>query len=213
VANIAGNRSIYGALGVVALAAIVAASFYIGRHNAEQKMPSAAGRSSLDEKLTRLPLRKFGNWTLACAVDSYQQKRCNLVFLAVDSTRKHLLMRMAVTRTKKGGSVIAVSTPPSALISAGVKLMPGSAQPITVPFVRCLPRACQADIAMTDSISAALAAADTTLVSFVAGTGRPVSYKLATEGFKAGYAAWLGENPVPQAQGIDSAPATISADK
>jgi invasion protein IalB len=192
-----GNRALWIGVIVIAVAAVAGAAFYAGRHTAEQDaMRPIAQRAGLGgPHFTRLPPKQFGNWTLACVLDAQQTKHCTLVFQAVDNTRRHLLMRIAVVRTNKGRIAMAILTPPNALVAAGVKLTPGNNPVITVPFLRCMPRACQASLLLTDPFVKSLSGSDSTQVSFVAGTGKPVSYKLPTQGFKDGYAAWLVENP------------------
>jgi invasion protein IalB len=211
------NRTMFIVLALIAVAVVGGIAFYAGRHNALQnnfQVPQGQRAAAAHApRFTRLPSKKFGNWTLACVQDARQLKHCSLVFQAVDSTRRHLLLRIAVIRTVKGQAALVVLTPPSALVAQGVKLTPGAGQAISVPFVRCQPRACQASTILTDANVSALGAADTTQATFVAATGRPVSYKLPTQGFKDGYAAWQSESPAPSGNeaNTESAPATIPA--
>jgi invasion protein IalB len=188
------------AIAVIVIAAVGGVAFYAGRHNAQQDaMRPIAQRAAGGPAFTRLPPTKYGNWTLLCVLDPRQTKHCSLVFQAVDTPRRHLRMRIGVMRTARGRVAMAIITPPNALVAAGVKLTPGNNPAVTVPFLRCMPRACQASVVVTDPLLTSLSGSDSTQVSFVAGTGKPVSYKLPTQGFKEGYAAWLAESPAPPA--------------
>jgi invasion protein IalB len=146
--------------------------------------------------VTRLPAETFGNWTLACVRDAQEKKNCKLVYQATDAAGKHLVMRLVIARSSSGQTLIVVMTPPYAAVAPGVRLTPGTSQPIAVPFVRCMPRACQASVVLTDVALGALASADTIAVAFVAATGKPVGYRFPTSGFKDGYAAWQKEYAV-----------------
>jgi invasion protein IalB len=201
------NRNMFIIAAIVAVAAIGAIAYYAGRHNAVQQQgglaPGVAGRAA-QARVVRLPPKKFGNWTLACVVTPQDVKRCTLIFQAIDQTRTRLLMRLSVLRGAKG-PVMVVLTPPNAILAGGVTLTPGTAAPVKIPFVRCMPRACQAGIPISDSVATAMGAAQTTEARFIAGTGRPVTYKLPTQGFQEGYAAWQqAEPPAPAQANIDA---------
>jgi invasion protein IalB len=202
------------AVAVIVIAAVGGAAFYAGRHNAQEETmrPMAQRAAVRGPGFTRLPPRQFGNWNLLCVLDVQRTKHCSLVFQAVDNTRRHLLMRIAVVRTNRGRVAMAILTPPNALVAAGVKLTAGTSPAVTVPFLRCLPRACQASLLVTDPLLKSLSGSDSTQVSFVAGSGKPVGYKLPTQGFKEGYAAWLAESPAPRATTVESAEPATSAD-
>jgi invasion protein IalB len=202
------NRTMLIAFFVIAIAAVGGVAFYAGRHNAQQEemRPVVQRQAFRAPNFTRLPPQKFGNWTLVCIRDAQQATRCNLVFQAVDNTRRRLVMRIAVMRTNRGRTAMAILTPPNALVAAGVKLTPGSTPATNVPFLRCLPRACEASVVVTDTLLKALEGADTTQVSFVSGSGKPVAYKLPTQGFKEGYAAWQSESPPPSVSPAKEAP-------
>jgi invasion protein IalB len=205
-------RNFLVAVLVLAVAAVTGVAFYVGQHNAGvAAFAPALHLPGFQPSVTRLPSKKFGNWTLACLLDLQQAKHCNLVFQAVDNSRKHLLLRLVVARTATGQVAMIISTPPDAAMASGVKLNPGSAPPVMIPFIRCRPHTCEASLPLTDSLANALATADTTRVTFSATGGKPISYQLPSQGFKEGFAAWQKEKSAQSSTVADTPPVTIPA--
>ena len=153
----------------------------------------------------RLPPKKFENWALACVKTPKNVTRCSLVLRAVSKDTKKLLMTLAVSRSGNGKPIMVVVTPPGALLSAGVRLTPGTAKEVTARFVQCGRGACEAAMLLDDAAVTAFSNAPTTTVAFVAGNGKPLGLKLPTAGFAAGYAAW--ELAMPAPPGSANAPA------
>jgi len=175
----------------VSVATVTGLAFYLGRNNAvldavRPKPPSA----DIASPSATLPVKKFGNWTLACVVDRARARHCSLVFQAVDNTRKHVLFRLSLLHASGGKTVIQILTPPDAVAASGVKFTPGNAPSLAIPFARCLPRACEALLPLSDGISASLEAADKAQVGFVVARGKPIMYAFPVQGFREGYAAW-----------------------
>lgn len=176
----------------VAVVTVTGLAFYLGRQNAI--VDAIASRTQIRPAATTNPLRlapkKFGNWTLGCALDAVGVQHCSLVFQAVDNTRKHILFRLSLVHAANGDVMLLILTPPSADAASGVKFESGSGAPIAVPIARCLPRACEARLSLSEPLLASLSAADHAQISFVITKGKPVSYSLPVQGFKEGYAAW-----------------------
>lgn len=173
------------------------AGFYIGKYRSPMNAPQIVASETpqpqmprLPEGVTRLPSRTFGNWNLNCLQNRQQQKICELVLRAVDKTRKALVLSLAVARNPKGGPVFVVTTPPSAELSAGIRLVADTNPEQHTNFVTCGPRACHAVSELTDSIITMLSSGTSLQVSYVAERGRAISYKLPIAGFHEGYAAW-----------------------
>jgi len=178
----------------VSVATVTGLAFYLGRNNAvldavrqKQQSPDTAGA-------TRLPVKKFGNWSLACVVDPARARHCSLVFQAVDNTRKHVLFRLSLLHASGGKAVIQILTPPDAVAASGVKFTPGNAPSLAVPFARCLPHACEALLPLSDGLTASLDAADKAQVGFVVARGKPIMYAFPVQGFREGYAAWRDDD-------------------
>jgi len=201
------NVALIAAAFIIAIAVAAGIAFYLGRQTASQPQlagPIERGRVTRPN-FTRLPPKRFGSWTLACLRDAQQTTHCSLVLRAMNP-RHQLVMQIAVVRTPKAKAAMTILTGPNALVAAGVKLTPGNTPPVNAPFLRCLPAACEASLLVSDKLVGALSSSDTTDVSFVAGNGRPVGYKLQTQGFKDGYAAWQSENPQPPATTTNGEP-------
>lgn len=190
---------------IVAIAATAAIAFYTGRHTAPQAEPSQLNRVA-QPNVTRLPPKRFGAWNLACVRDAEQTTHCSLLLRAINE-RHQLVMQLALVRTPKNKAAMTILTGPNALVANGVTLTPGSTPPVTLPFQRCLPQACEASLLVSDKLIGALSSSDMTEVRFVAGNGNPVDYRLETQGFKDGYAAWQNENPQPPASTTNDASA------
>lgn len=189
--NISWTHAILGGLLGLALAGTL--GFYIGKNQiigGTTPTTSTAEAPQLPKGITRLPVQKFGNWNLNCLQNLEKQKKCELVLRAVDKTRKALVLSLVVARNAKGEALLVVVTPPSVMFSAGVQLVPGTSQPLTAGFAACRPGSCQAAVALADPVTDALSSADFLQVSYVAGAGNKVSYKLPLTGFREGYAAW-----------------------
>lgn len=203
------NTTLIAAAFIVAIAATAGIAFYAGRHTAPQAEPSQTSRVA-QQNFTRLPPKRFGAWTLACLRDAEQTTHCSLLLRATNE-RHQLVMQLALVRTPKDKAAITILTGPNALVENGVTLTPGSTPPVTLPFERCLPRACQASLLVSDKLVSALGSSDATEVRFVAGNGNPIDYRLETAGFKDGYAAWQNENPQPPASTTNGEPAPAHA--
>jgi invasion protein IalB len=180
---------------ILGLALAGTAGFYVGKNQvAVEKNQGAATAQApapqLPAGVTRLPTQTFGNWNLNCLQNLQKQKKCELVLRAVDRTRKALVLSLAVARNTKGETLLVVITPPSVALAAGVRLVPGTSPEMKIGFATCGPGACQAIVGLSDSLVAALSSADALQVSYVAGTGHPVNYKLPITGFSQGFAAW-----------------------
>lgn len=180
----------------ISVATVTGLAFYLGRNNAivDAAKPKPPGADTASAGSTGLPVKKFGNWTLACVVDRARARHCSLVFQAVDNTRKHVLFRLSLLHASGGKAVIQILTPPDAVLASGVKFTPGNAPSLSVPFARCSPHACEALLALSDSVSASLNAADKAQVGFVAARGKPIMYAFPVQGFREGYAAWREED-------------------
>jgi invasion protein IalB len=180
---------------ILGLALAGTAGFYIGKNQVvvDKSPVGATARPpapQLPAGVTRLPVQKFGSWNLTCLQNLQKQKKCELVLRAMDRTRKALVLSLAVARNAKGEALLVVVTPPSVAFAAGVRLVPGTSPEMKVGFATCAPGACQAIVGLSDSVVAALSSAEVLQVSYVAGTGRPVNYKLPITGFSQGFAAW-----------------------
>ena len=189
--NLSWTHAILGGLLGLALAGTL--GFYIGKNQiigGTAPITPTAQSPELPKGITRLPVQKFGNWNLNCLQNLEKQKKCELVLRAVDKTRKALVLSLVVARNTKGEALLVVVTPPSVTFSAGVQLVPGASQPLSAGFASCRPGSCQAAIALADPVADALSSADFLQVSYVAGAGNKISYKLPMTGFREGYAAW-----------------------
>lgn len=195
----------------ISVASVTGLAFYLGRNNAivDAARPKPPGADHASASATGLPVKKFGNWTLACVVDRARARHCTLVFQAVDNTRKHVLFRLSLLHASGGKAVIQILTPPDAVLASGVKFAPGNGPSLAVPFARCLPRACEALLALSDSVSASLNAADKAQVGFVVARGKPIMYAFPVQGFREGYAAWRDDDmQAPQQPGAVAPAAT-----
>ncbi len=203
------NRPLFIIAGIVLLSIVALFGYYAGRQNVTPA-PVAAGRGPARPQMTRLAPQHFDSWTLQCLQGPRGGKRCSLVLMAVDKSRKHLLLRLSVVRSRKGPVLVAL-TPPNALLSAGFTLTPGKAQAMVAPFARCLPQACEAMTDLTDTLIKDLSGAEKSHVRFVAAAGRPLEFEIPTTGFANGYAAWQKADTAPAAHAASgNAPAAAS---
>jgi invasion protein IalB len=136
----------------------------------------------------------FGKWVLGCIADAAQAKRCRLALQVVDKTRTHLVLSFVVSRTPQGKPALGILTPPRAVLPAGVSLTLGDRH-ATVPFVTCAPSACQAGTLLDDGLAAALSGTDVLEVGYLAGPGRPITYRVPIAGFADGLKAWQAAVP------------------
>src|SRR5215472_2281934 len=93
------NRLVLVLAAVVALAAVggIAYNFGYRQGAASVVAPSQPARPG-QPQVTRLPPKRFGNWTEQCALDAQLVKRCRLLFQVADSSRQHLVLRLLVSR-------------------------------------------------------------------------------------------------------------------
>jgi invasion protein IalB len=191
------NRLVLVLAAIVALAAVGGIAYNFGYRQGAASVVAAQPARPAQPQVTRLPPKRFGNWTEQCALDAQQVKRCRLIFQVADKSRQHLVLRLLVSRGPKGRAVLIALTPPNAVVRGGISIAPGTAQPLVLPFLSCGPGACRAGALLADDFVNALSSAAETTVSYQAGTGRPVTYKLPTQGFSSAYSAWLADDPPP----------------
>jgi len=125
----------------------------------------------------------------------------------VDQSRAHVLFRLDVLRAAKGAAMVVVA-PPNSLLTAGFTITPEKSQPVSIPFTRCVVRACEAVYMMSDAFRSGLSAASTAKIHYVVGNGRVVDLQIPMKGFQAGYAAWQTQDTTV----ANAAPATVRAD-
>lgn len=200
--------------GVVLLVVVGASAFLAGQHFAPTPV-AAVPRAVPTPRFTRLPPQKFGNWTLNCIRGPRGGQRCGLALNVVDQSRTHLVLRLDVLRSAKGPAMVVVA-PPNALLTAGFTITPEKAQPASMPFTRCVPRACEAVYAMNDAFRQSLSSATTAQIHYVAASGRPVNLQIPIKGFEAGYAAFQTQDQMvasaASVQPAGSKPAAPNAD-
>jgi invasion protein IalB len=205
------NRLVLVLAAIVSLAAVGGIAYNFGYRQGVQSVAAAPPLARpAGPQVTRLPPKRFGNWTELCALDAQQEKHCRLLFQVVDKSRQHLVLRLVVARGPKGRAVLVAFTPPNAVVRGGISVGPGTAQPLVLPFLSCGPGMCRAGAPLSDDFVNALSSAPETTISYQAGTGRPVSYKLPTQGFAAAYSAWAVDEPPPpvvQTPPVATAPA------
>lgn len=180
---------------LIAVAAFAAIAFYVGKTSVTAPATNVGSpAANAQPRFVRSPPQHFGQWNLVCGHMPGGPKECYLALVVADATRKHLVLRLSVVQTPKGPAMLAL-TPPNALVSPGFTLTPDKGKPITAPFIRCVPRACQAAFRLSDDVSASLKAASGAQASFVSGTDTPVAFHFPITGFAAGYAAWAAQAP------------------
>ena len=202
------NRLMLVLAAIVSLAAVGGIAYNFGYRQGAASVAVPQPARPVQPQVTRLPPKRFGNWTEQCALDAQQVKRCRLVFQVVDKSRQHLVLRVVVSRGPNGQAVLIALTPPNAVVRGGISVAPGTAQPVILPFVSCAPGACRAGAPLSNDFVNALSAAADMTVSYQAGTGRPVTYKLPNQGFAPAFSAWLADEPPPPEQ----APAPTNPD-
>ena len=198
------NRSMLtaGLIGVclIAMAALAAIAFYVGKTSVTAPATNVGSpAANAQPRFIRSPPQQFGQWNLVCGHMQGGPKECFLALMVADATRKRLILRLSVVQTPKGPTMV-VLTPPNALVSTGFTLTPDKGKAITAPFIRCVPRACQAAFRLSDDVSASLKSAPSAQVSFVSGTGAPVAFHIPISGFAAGFAAWAAQTPTVEAK-------------
>lgn len=201
--------------GVVLLVVVGASAFLAGQHFASTTVVAVPGPGPTPVRFTRLPPQKFENWMLNCIRGPRGGQRCGLALNVVDQSRTHLLLRLDVLRSAKGPTMVVVA-PPNTLLTAGFTITPEKAQPASMPFTRCVPRACEAVYAMNDTFRQGLSSATTAQIHYVTANGRPVNLQIPIRGFAAGYAAFQTQDQVvasaASVQPAGSQPAAPNAD-
>jgi invasion protein IalB len=175
--------------GVVLLVLVGVGAFLAGQHYTPTTVVAVPGQVRAPVRFTRLPPQKFENWILNCIRGPRGGQRCGLVLSVVDQSRTHLMLRLDVLRSPKGPAMVVVA-PPNTLLTAGFTITPEKAQPSSISFTRCMPRACQAVFVMSDTFRRSLSSAPTAQIHYVTANGRPVDLRIPIKGFEAGYAAW-----------------------
>jgi len=195
--------------GAVVVVLIATTAFLIGQRNAPVTAPAAGGPGATKAKVhfVRLAPQKFESWVLNCIRGPRGGQRCGLGLSVVDQSRTRVLFKLDVLRAPKGPALVAV-TPPSSLLTAGFTITPEKAQAVSMPFTRCMPRACEAVYLMSDALRSALSSASTARIHYIVGSGGAVDLQIPIKGFAAGYAAFQTQDTTV----ASAAPATVRAD-
>jgi invasion protein IalB len=141
--------------------------------------------------------RMFNNWALIGCQPNANNARCVLVRRAVNQQTRRLIMQMTVTRVPNGAAIMVVTLPPNVAIPNGLTITPMGGTAVKGAIRRCVPQACTAAVALTDTLANEMAATDTTALEFVAANGRNIRMNVNIQGFNQGFAAWLGAVPAP----------------
>ena len=149
--------------------------------------------------------RSFDNWALACQRDAQNVNRCSLLIRVLNRDNRQLVMSLSLTRGPQGRSIMVVTTPPGIAVPAGVTLTPVNGTAVKGDVQTCRPNGCTAVVVLNDMTIMELSGAPTTTVGYVAANGQNVNLNLPTQGFAAGYSAWLADYPPPPA--TEEAPA------
>jgi len=153
----------------------------------------AAAAPGAPNTVTRLPLRTFGHWNLACQQNAQNVKHCELALRVVDQKSKKLVLSMVVGRGQDGGAVLLVVTPPNALLREPVHLKTAANVETKIDYATCETGACRALAPLPADLQSALAASDHIQVSYTNASGREISYQLPNDGFKDALAAWSSQ--------------------
>lgn len=133
---------------------------------------------------------KFGDWEVSCGTPpGSREKKCALVQSVIDEERSNVGLRIVFLLGTKGERVLRVVAPLGVLLPFGLGLRiddePISDKPI--PFIRCRPLGCIAEIVVKDALMDKLKTGKTALFIIVEtkeeGRAIPVSLSGFTKGF------------------------------
>lgn len=187
----------YAVVGLVVVAAVAGVLGYAVRDSRSAGGAVAGGKPAAAQSnapaVTRLPLRTFGHWNLACVQKDLNAKSCEMVLRVVDKASKKLVLNLVVARGQDRSAVLVVVTPPNALLREPVRLRMAENTESKIDYATCGTGACRAVSPLAADLQNALAASDTIQITYMNAQGRTISYNLPNDGFKEAIAAWSAE--------------------
>jgi invasion protein IalB len=132
----------------------------------------------------------YEDWIYACLQSPGSPDiRCSISQRLSDEKSKATIFLWRITQDGKGGLVGIWQTPPQVLLSRGITIEAGTPQPITVPYEKCAPNACQAVAVLAPDFIETLTKAQAATATIVFQDGRPVKLPLSIKGLATGLAA------------------------
>lgn len=126
----------------------------------------------------------FGDWQLACDLDG-----CTMLQGLKNPARPSVTYSSEIKFVESADRpVLFLNFPLGVYLPPGIGLEIGSVRR-DVPFAMCLPRGCQALVALDDGMLGALNAASTYRVRFNPGEATPAELEFSLEGFGDAYQA------------------------
>lgn len=192
--NWLGNKYVASGLALVAVLGVGFGGYFLGQmKKTEEVLPEnrpAGTVPQLPQGWERESSRQFDHWQLDCLKTPQGNQRCSLLLSAVGKQTKRLAFAMMISADNKSQPILVVITPPAVRIPEGVKLTFGSKELPVIPFVGCNGRFCRAVTALNKDTADAISQSNNATAQFTVSTGRSIAYKLQTNGFVEGYAAW-----------------------
>jgi invasion protein IalB len=140
----------------------------------------------------------YEDWTLRCSMSASTppQKSCEIEQLSHLQNKEQPFSRVAIPRPPKGEPVIlAVQVPVNVWLATGIRIeIGGKNAGLSVPFTRCGPAGCFAEIALNDAaIQKFRAGTAPATIGFTNAAQRPVSIPLSFKGFSQAFDALARE--------------------
>lgn len=136
-------------------------------------------------------IKKFGDWEVSCGTPpGSRQKKCALTQSVIDEERSNVGLRIVFLLGSKGERVLRVVAPLGVLLPFGLGIRIDEEQigDKPVPFIRCRPLGCIAEIVIKDALMDRMKAGKQALFIIVEtkeeGRAIPVSLSGFTKGFE-----------------------------
>ncbi len=123
----------------------------------------------------------YGDWRLSCPPRALADMPCQISQELVSGRRRGILLRVSLWHAKDKPVVVMVA-PHDVLLTKGIGLKVGNAQPKTIAYKACGPAGCVANVVGDSVLFDSIVDAPTLQVTLTSLKGKPVALNLSTKG-------------------------------
>ncbi|MCR0981200.1 invasion associated locus B family protein [Roseomonas populi] len=125
----------------------------------------------------------YDNWTLNCGRSGGIERRCEVSQTLVNPQGQPLVQLVARRDAAAGSVTFSAQVGVNVTVSEAARLTPEGQPGLTLPFARCLPRGCFAEVALPEAALPGLArAAETARLEFRNAEGGAVAFAVSLRG-------------------------------
>jgi invasion protein IalB len=149
-----------------------------------QEVPKKAPKSA--SKIGAAPA--LSAWVKVCSEAEQTKRVCLLKYEGLDPKSGDVLVAAAVRATEgndKQDLIVTVPTAYSLLMPPGVRIKIDEDEPISLPYVGCTPKSCQAQVELPNQVLDRMRKGNQMLIAAISTQQKPLTFRVLLNGFAA----------------------------